>query len=115
LRGAGLAILTDHEIFARYRRRRRRLKRTGGLSLAELSALKVGDFVVHEDHGVGIYRGMKRLTLGGQETDCVEIAYAEKDRLFGPDPRLRGAQGAPRPRLQGRHGMAARARGLVPL
>ncbi len=88
LRGAGLAILTDHEIFARYKRRRRRLKRTGGLSLAELSALKVGDFVVHEDHGIGIYRGMKRLTLNGQETDCVEIAYAESDRLFVPVQQL---------------------------
>src|SRR5207247_8060640 len=46
LKRAGLAILTDHEIFARYRRRRRRLRRTGGLSVAELSALKVGDYVV---------------------------------------------------------------------
>jgi len=88
LRGAGLAILTDHEIFARYKRRRRRMKRTGGLSLAELSALKVGDFVVHEDHGIGVYRGMKRLTLNGQETDCVEIAYAESDRLFVPVQQL---------------------------
>ena len=88
LRGAGLAVLTDHEIFARYRRRRRRLKRTGGLSLAELSALKVGDFVVHEDHGVGIYRGMQRLILNGQETDCVEIAYAERDRLYVPVQQL---------------------------
>ena len=88
LRRAGLAILTDHEIFARYRRRRRRLKRTGGLSLVELSALKVGDFVVHEDHGIGVYRGMKRLTLNGQETDCVEIAYAENDRLFVPVQQL---------------------------
>jgi transcription-repair coupling factor (superfamily II helicase) len=88
LKGAGLAVLTDHEIFARYRRRRRRLKRTGGLSIAELSALKVGDFVVHEDHGVGVYRGMQRLTLNGQETDCVEIAYAEKDRLYVPVQQL---------------------------
>src|SRR5262249_53723992 len=40
---AGLAVMTDHEIFARYRRRRRRLKKTGGLSIAELSALRVGD------------------------------------------------------------------------
>jgi transcription-repair coupling factor (superfamily II helicase) len=88
LPGAGLAILTDHEIFARYRRRRRRLRRTGGLSIAELSALKVGDFVVHEDHGIGVYRGMQRLTLNGQETDCVEIAYAEKDRLFVPVQQL---------------------------
>ncbi len=88
LKAAGFALLTDHEIFARYRRRRRRLKRTGGLSLAELSALKVGDFVVHEDHGVGAYRGMRRLTLNGQETDCVEIAYAEQDRLYVPVSQL---------------------------
>ena len=81
-------MLTDHEIFARYRRRRRRLKKTGGLSIAELSTLKIGDFVVHEDHGVGVYRGMQRLTLGGQETDCVEIAYAETDRLFVPVQQL---------------------------
>jgi len=88
LKHAGLAVLTDHEIFARYRRRRRRLKKTGGLSLAELSALKVGDFVVHEDHGVGHYRGLKRLTLNGQETDCVEIAYAERDVLYVPVSQL---------------------------
>jgi transcription-repair coupling factor (superfamily II helicase) len=88
LRAAGLAVLTDHEIFARYRRRRRRLKRTGGLSLAELSALKLGDFVVHEDHGVGVYRGMQRLTLNGQETDCLALAYAESDRLFVPVQQL---------------------------
>ncbi len=87
-KAAGFALLTDHEIFARYRRRRRRLKRTGGLSLAELSALKVGDYVVHEDHGVGVYRGMQRLTLNGQETDCVEIAYADKDRLYVPVSQL---------------------------
>ncbi|HYM80597.1 MAG TPA: transcription-repair coupling factor [Candidatus Limnocylindria bacterium] len=85
---ARLAVLTDHEIFSRYRRRRRRLRRTGGLSLAELSALKVGDFVVHEDHGIGVYRGLQRLTLNGQETDCIEIRYAGEDRLFVPVHQL---------------------------
>jgi transcription-repair coupling factor (superfamily II helicase) len=88
LPGSRLALLTDHEIFARYKRRRRRLKRTGGLSLAELSTLKVGDFVVHEDHGIGTYRGLQRLTLNRQETDCVEIGYAEKDRLYVPVQQL---------------------------
>ena len=88
MKHAGLAVLTDHEIFSRYRRRRRRLKKTGGLSLAELSALKVGDLVVHEDHGIGRYRGLQRLTLNGQETDCVEISYAEKDRLYVPVQQL---------------------------
>jgi transcription-repair coupling factor (superfamily II helicase) len=88
LRAARLAVLTDHEIFARYRRRRRRLRKAGGLSLAELSILKLGDFVVHEDHGVGRYQGLKRLTLGGQETDCMEVAYAESDRLYVPVHQL---------------------------
>ncbi|HEV2104862.1 MAG TPA: transcription-repair coupling factor [Candidatus Eisenbacteria bacterium] len=87
-RSAGFALLTDHEIFARYRRRRRRLRRTAGLSAAELSALKPGDFVVHEDHGVGVYRGMKRLTLSGQETDCLELAYAGTDVLYVPVQQL---------------------------
>ena len=88
LAAAGLAVLTDHEIFARYRRRRRRLRRTGGLSLAELSALRPGDYVVHEDHGIGVYRGMQRLSLNGQETDCLDISYAERDRLFVPVQQL---------------------------
>ena len=87
-KSAGFALLTDHEIFARYRRRRRRVRRTGGLSVAELSQLKPGDYVVHEDHGVGVYRGMKRLTLGGQETDCLELSYAEKDTLYVPVHQL---------------------------
>ena len=88
LPSAALAVLTDHEIFSRYRRRRRRLRRTGGLSMAELSTLKPGDFVVHEDHGVGVYKGMKRLTLGGQETDCLELSYAERDVLYVPVHQL---------------------------
>ena len=87
-RDAGLALLTDHEIFSRYRRRRRRSRRTGGLTAAELSALKPGDYVVHEDHGVGVYRGMKRLTLSGQETDCLELGYAGKDVLYVPVHQL---------------------------
>ena len=85
---AGLALLTDHEIFSRYRRRRRRSRRTGGLTAAELSALKPGDYVVHEDHGVGVYRGMQRLTLSGQETDCLELGYAGKDVLYVPVHQL---------------------------
>jgi len=87
-REAGLALLTDHEIFSRYRRRRRRARRTGGLTAAELSALKPGDYVVHEDHGVGVYRGMRRLTLSGQETDCLELSYAGKDVLYVPVHQL---------------------------
>ncbi|HKA24505.1 MAG TPA: transcription-repair coupling factor [Candidatus Eisenbacteria bacterium] len=85
---AGLAVLTDHEIFDRPRRRVRRRRKTGGLSLAELNALEPGNYVVHADHGVGIYRGLRRLTVDGQETDCLELAYAAGDKLFVPVTQL---------------------------
>ena len=53
-----------------------------------LAQLATGDYLVHAEHGIGVYRGMKRLTLNGQETDCVEISYAEKDRLYVPVSQL---------------------------
>ncbi|HEV8481681.1 MAG TPA: transcription-repair coupling factor [Candidatus Eisenbacteria bacterium] len=85
---AGLAVLTDHEIFDRPRRRVRRRGKTGGLSLAELNALEPGNYVVHADHGVGVYRGLRRLTVDGQETDCLELSYAAGDKLFVPITQL---------------------------
>jgi transcription-repair coupling factor (superfamily II helicase) len=85
---AGLAVLTDHEIFDRPRRRVPRRRRTGGLSLAELNALDPGDYVVHVDHGVGVYKGLVRLTVDGQETDCLELSYAAGDKLFVPVTQL---------------------------
>jgi len=85
---AGLAVLTDHEVFDRPRRRAQRRRRTGGLSLAELNALDAGDYVVHVDHGVGIYRGLVRLTVDGQETDCLALTYAAGDKLFVPVTQL---------------------------
>ncbi|TMB93945.1 MAG: transcription-repair coupling factor [Chloroflexi bacterium] len=59
-----------------------------GRALQSFADLRTGDYVVHEDHGIGVYRGMRRLTLNGQETDCVEIAYAESDRLYVPVQQL---------------------------
>jgi transcription-repair coupling factor (superfamily II helicase) len=85
---ARLALLTDHEIFERYRRRVRRRKRTGGLSLAELDALDPGDHVVHDEHGIGRYRGLVRMAMNGQETDCLELEYGSGDKLFVPVNQL---------------------------
>ena len=88
LQQAGLMVLTDHEIFARYRRRARRGRFRGGLTYQDLLALAAGDYVVHVDHGVGVYRGLDRLTVDGHETDCLRIEYAGGDRLFVPVEQL---------------------------
>jgi len=88
LPAARLAVFTDHEIFARYRRRRGRRLRPSAAAMRELLTLAPGDFVVHLDHGIGTYRGLQRLDLDGQETECIHIDYAGGDRLFVPIDQL---------------------------
>ncbi|MBP6875192.1 MAG: transcription-repair coupling factor [Candidatus Eisenbacteria bacterium] len=83
-----LAVLTDHEIFERLRRRRAGRRYSRGISLKELLAMRPGDFVVHIDHGIGVYRGIERLPVNGQLTDCMKIEYAGGDKLFIPVDQL---------------------------
>jgi transcription-repair coupling factor (superfamily II helicase) len=84
----GLAVLTDHEIFTRLRRRSAGRRYSRGISLKELLALTPGDFVVHIDHGIGVYRGLERLVVNGQETDCITLEYAGGDRHYVPVDQL---------------------------
>ncbi|MGD8395155.1 MAG: transcription-repair coupling factor [Candidatus Eiseniibacteriota bacterium] len=79
-----LAVLTDHEIFARFRRRRTRRRFKAGIALPSLTSLHAGEYVVHIDHGIGVYRGIRRLTIDGHETDCLEVHYQRGDKLFIP-------------------------------
>ncbi len=88
LPAARLAVFTDHEIFARYRRRRGRRLRPSAAAMRELLTLAPGDYVVHLDHGIGAYRGLQRLELDGHETECIQIDYAGGDRLFVPIDQL---------------------------
>jgi transcription-repair coupling factor (superfamily II helicase) len=46
--------------------------------------LQVGDFLVHMEYGIGLYRGMKALTLGQEEHEVLEIEYADGDKLYIP-------------------------------
>ena len=88
LPAARMAVFTDHEIFARYRRRRGRRSGPSRASIRDLMTLEPGQYVVHLDHGIGIYRGLKRITLDGQDTECIQIDYAQSDRLFVPIDQL---------------------------
>jgi transcription-repair coupling factor (superfamily II helicase) len=83
-----IAVLTDHEIFARTRRHTAPRRFTRGISLKELLAMGPGDFVVHIDHGIGVYRGLSRLLVDGQETDCMTLEYAGGDKLYIPVEQL---------------------------
>ena len=84
----GLRILTDHEIFRRERRIRRTRRYATGTALEHLTALKPGDYVVHLDHGVGIYRGMSTIFHGESTIEVAVIEYEGGDRLNVPLYRL---------------------------
>ncbi len=84
----GLRVLTDHEIFRRERRIRRSRKYVAGAALDSVTALKAGDYVVHLEHGVGIYRGMSTIFAGETTIEVIVIEYEGGDRLNVPLYRI---------------------------
>jgi len=105
-----LRVLTDHEIFRRARRLRRPRRYREALATAA-QALKAGDFVVHLEHGIGIYRGIQPIAVGadGGTLEVAVVEYEGGDRLNVPlyrldqlEPYRAAADGdgvAPAPRL----------------
>ena len=81
-------ILTDHEIFRRSRRLRRSRRFRGAASLESLAQLSPGDYVVHLDHGIGQFRGLDRVTIGGESLEVLVIAYQDEELLRVPVYRL---------------------------
>ncbi len=85
---AQLALLNDHEIFSRQKRRYRYRRFRTAKSIANYGTLQRGDFVVHIDHGIGRYSGIRRLRIGGREHDCLVVVYQGQDRVFVPVEQL---------------------------
>ncbi len=79
-----IAVLSNGEIFGRYRRRLRLPKFTGGKAITEIAQLSKGDYVVHERFGVGRYKGLERVRAGGVEADYLRLEYRGGDRVFVP-------------------------------
>src|ERR1041385_8257672 len=80
---AKLAVFTEHEIFGRLKRRgpakRRRFK---SFSQKELQQLKPGDYVVHVDHGIGTFAGLKKIKVGNVEQEALKLLFLENDVLY---------------------------------
>ena len=85
---AELAIFTDHEFFDRYRRPVRRPRFHGTARVKDPKTLHSGDFVVHAEHGIGRYLGLRKITVEGVENEFLLLEYAEKDRLYLPTDKL---------------------------
>ncbi|MGQ0715633.1 MAG: transcription-repair coupling factor [Gemmatimonadaceae bacterium] len=83
-----LRVLTDHEIFRRERRLRRARRYASGIPLETMTALKAGDYVVHLEHGIGIYRGIDTIFAGQSTLEVAVIEYEGGDRLNVPLYRI---------------------------
>jgi len=84
----GLVVFTDNQFYGRPVRWRRRKKVHRGLTLQQLHSLSIGDFVVHVDHGIGQYQGLKKISVQGNERECLSIVYRDGDFLYVPLDRM---------------------------
>ncbi len=84
----GLAIATEAEIFGPRAKRPRRSATTVRTELLAFSDLKQGDLVVHDEHGIGQYEGLVKLSLEGTINDFLLLVYRDEDRLYLPVDRM---------------------------
>ncbi len=79
-----LCCYTDHQLFERYHRVpvRRAVEKSERLTWQELSNLQVGDYIVHIDHGVGIFGGLVKLVENGKKQEAIKLIYRDNDVLF---------------------------------
>ena len=89
---AGIAVLTESELFAGTARRTRRGRRESQTDvdaiIRDLSELKVGDPVVHAQHGIGRYEGLATMDLGDGPTEFLHLTYANQAALYVPVSQL---------------------------
>ncbi len=88
LREPRLAVYSEEEIFGEERRSAAARRKPSEAFLSDLRDLKLGDAVVHADYGIGLFKGLKRVPVDGEEREFMEIEYAEAKRLLLPVERF---------------------------
>ena len=85
-----LSIISDKDIFGETRRKHsgKAVKRKGVAKITSFAELKPGDYVVHANHGIGVYKGIKQMVAGGTTRDYLDIVYDKGDKLYVPVDQL---------------------------
>ena len=83
--GLGMALVSDREIFGKLPSKLRFIsKPQEGINKDLLAELKFGDYVVHSNYGIGIYRGLINLTIDNALQEYIQIDYSGEDKLYVP-------------------------------
>lgn len=81
-----LCYISENDIFSgqKLNRGKRKKKKTKAEQIQSFSDMKSGDYVVHENHGIGKFLGIEQLTVQGEKKDYLKIKYAGNDMLYVP-------------------------------
>ena len=86
-------VITEGDMFGGGQQKKRRKKTSyQGKMIQSFSELSVGDYVVHESHGLGIYRGIEKIERDKVTKDYIKIEYGDGGNLYLPATRLEGIQ-----------------------
>lgn len=81
-------VISESDIFGSEKKKKKRRRVYEGEKIASFSDLNVGDYVVHENHGLGIYRGMDKIEVEGTAKDYIKIEYDKGGTLYIPATQL---------------------------
>ena len=79
----GFTVFSDKQLFGESSKKSRRKKKKGA-AIQSFSDLNIGDYVVHDNHGIGIFRGLEKITVENVSKDYMKISYANGSNLFVP-------------------------------
>lgn len=75
-------LITESDIFGKEKKKKRKKTEYSGKKIQSFSELSIGDYVVHENHGLGIYRGIEKVTVDKVVKDYIKIEYAGNSNLY---------------------------------
>ncbi|WZL72821.1 transcription-repair coupling factor [Clostridiaceae bacterium 35-E11] len=79
-----LLVITEDEIFGTHKKKRKISKRKDARPIKSFADLNVGDYIVHESHGIGKYIGIEQLNVQGAKKDYLKMKYSGEDMLYVP-------------------------------
>lgn len=79
-----VCVFTDHEIFERYHKYQihDRYSKRESITLKELTGLNPGDYIVHVDHGIGVFGGLETIEVNGRKQESVRLVYRDQDVIY---------------------------------
>lgn len=75
-------VISESDIFGKEKKKKRKKTEYNGQKIQTFSELSPGDFVVHENHGLGVYKGIEKMEVDGVVKDYIKIEYAGKSSLY---------------------------------